>query len=66
MMGDLKQIRRFSHLIQKTEINFDLLSAVDELATQVKMEFDFKREAKIMDAIAHNLKASHALSPRPI
>lgn len=57
MMGDLKQIRRFSHLLQKTEIKFDLLSAVDELAAQVQMEFNFKREAKIMDAIADNLKA---------
>lgn len=63
MMGDLKQIRRFSLLIQKTEIKFDLLSAVDELAAQVQMEFDFEREARIMDAIAHNLKASQSAWP---
>lgn len=56
MMGDLKQIRRFSLLLQKTEIKFDLLSAVDELATQVKLEFEFRREAKVMDTIADNLK----------
>ena len=56
MMGDLKQIRRFSLLLQKTEIKFDLLSAVDELATQVKLEFEFRREARIMDTIADNLK----------
>ncbi len=37
MMGDLKQIRRFAGIIQKTEINFDMLSAVDELAGQVNM-----------------------------
>jgi len=35
MMGDLKQIRRFAGFIQKTEIKFDMLSAVDELAGQV-------------------------------
>ena len=62
MMGDLKQIRRFSLLIQKTEIKFDLLSAVDELAAQVKLEFEFRREARVMDTIADNLKVccSHA------
>ena len=56
MMGDLKQIRRFSLLLQKTEIKFDLLSAVDELAAQVKLEFDFNREAAVMDRVAENLK----------
>ena len=64
MMGDLKQIRRFSSLLQKTEINFDLLSAVDELATQVKLEFEFRREAKVMDTIADNLKVCMSLSCR--
>ena len=61
MMGDLKQIRRFSLLLQKTEIKFDLLSAVDELATQVKLEFEFRREAKVMDTIADNLKVCWSL-----
>lgn len=58
MMGDLKQIRRFAGIIQKLEIDFDLLSAVDELADQVRLEFDFQREAAVMDAVADNLKAS--------
>lgn len=57
MMTDLKQIRRFAGIIQKLEINFDMLSAVDELASQVRLEFDFKREAMVMDAVNHNLKA---------
>lgn len=131
MMGDLKQIRRFAGIIQKFEIDFDLLSAVDELADQasalsrrppqgsgtrlsarstgmsqlacltaggaadaasggcgvcqwqeqpaagqqppvaaglpqaaqrvpcpqVRLEFDFKREAEVMDAVADNLRA---------
>lgn len=65
MMGDLKQIRRFSNFIQKTEIKFDLLSAVDELASQVRMEFDFQREAKVMDAIANNLQVG-VLQPHRI
>jgi len=56
MMGDLKQIRRFAGFIQKTEIKFDMLSAVDELAGQVELEFDFLREAKVMDQVADNLQ----------
>ena len=56
MMGDLKQIRRFGGLIQKLEINFDFVSAVDELADQVRLEFDFEREARVMDRVADNLK----------
>lgn len=56
MMGDLKQIRRFAGIIQKLEINFDMLSAVDELAEQVRLEFDFEREARVMDTIANDLK----------
>lgn len=61
MMGDLKQIRRFSNFLQKTEIKFDLLSAVDELAGQVRMEFDFLREASVMDTIASNLEVCSSL-----
>lgn len=56
MMGDLKQIRRFAGIIQRLEIDFDLLSAVDELADQVRLEFDFDREAAVMDAIADDLQ----------
>ena len=56
MMGDLKQIRRFGSIIQKLEINFDFVSAVDELADQVRLEFDFEREACVMDRVADNLR----------
>ena len=55
--------------LSKTELKFDLVSAVDELAAQIKLEFDFQREARIMDSIAEHLKvglvdcehASHCL-----
>lgn len=57
MMLDLKHIRVFAGYLRKTEIKFDLVSAVDELATQVRKEFDFEREALIMDAVADNLQA---------
>ena len=35
MMLDLGSIRRWAGFLQKTEIKFDMLSAVDELASQV-------------------------------
>ncbi|KAK9908263.1 hypothetical protein WJX75_005060 [Coccomyxa subellipsoidea] len=56
MMTDLTSIRRWAGFLQKTEIKFDMLSAVDELSKQVVLEFDFRREARVMDAVAENLK----------
>lgn len=35
MMTDLSSIRRWAGFLQKTEIKFDMLSAVDELSKQV-------------------------------
>lgn len=34
---------------------------MDELAAQIKMEFDFEREASVMDAIRGHLKGQGAL-----
>ena len=31
-------------------------SAVDELAAQIRLEFDFQREARIMDAVARQFQ----------
>lgn len=36
MMTDLSSIRRWAGFLQKTEIKFDMLSAVDELSKQVR------------------------------
>ena len=41
---------------QATEIRFDLVSAVDELAAQLQQEFDFRREAETMDTIRARLR----------
>ena len=38
MMTDLASIRKWAGFLQKTEIKFDMLSAVDELASQVITE----------------------------
>ena len=40
---------------QNTEIKFDLVSPVDELAKQIRLEFDFLHEAETMDAVGEHL-----------
>jgi predicted unusual protein kinase regulating ubiquinone biosynthesis (AarF/ABC1/UbiB family) len=42
-MQDLKNLRSLAGILSKSEINFDLVSAVDELSSQVKLEFNFRR-----------------------
>ncbi|KAL3146246.1 hypothetical protein ABBQ32_002949 [Trebouxia sp. C0010 RCD-2024] len=56
MLQDLGNIRLMAAFLSKTEVKFDLVSAVDELAAQIKLEFDFEREAQVMDSIAEHLK----------
>ena len=55
-LQDLANIRIAAAFLSKTELRFDLVSAVDELAAQIKLEFDFEREARVMDSIAEHLK----------
>lgn len=38
------------------ELKFDLVSPVDELAKQVRMEFDFKHEALVMNEVGKSLQ----------
>ena len=56
MLQDLVNIRIAAAFLQLTELSFDLVSPVDELGSQIKLEFDFEREAKVMDTIADHLK----------
>jgi aarF domain-containing kinase len=49
MRKDLSNIRFLAEFLQKTELKFDVVSAVKELQSQIKFEFDFKREAANMD-----------------
>jgi predicted unusual protein kinase regulating ubiquinone biosynthesis (AarF/ABC1/UbiB family) len=51
MSLDLKNIRLLADFLSKTEIKFDMVSAVDELAAQIRLEFDFQREARVMNAV---------------
>jgi len=56
MAMDLRNIRGAAAFLRSTgEIPFDLVSAVDELRTQIAYEFDFAREARVMDTIAMHL-----------
>jgi hypothetical protein len=43
MTSDLRNLRAVSAFLSKTEIKFDLVSAVDELQKQIHLEFDFMR-----------------------
>lgn len=42
-MNDLKNLRGLAGFLSKSDLAFDLVSAVDELSGQVKLEFDFQR-----------------------
>jgi len=52
MSLDLSNLRLLAAFLSKTELKFDMLSAVDELAKQIRLEFDFRREARVMDSVA--------------
>jgi predicted unusual protein kinase regulating ubiquinone biosynthesis (AarF/ABC1/UbiB family) len=56
MSLDLSNLRLLAAFLSKTELKFDMLSAVDELARQIRLEFDFRREARIMDAVARQFE----------
>lgn len=68
MLFCLQNLRAAAYYLSKTEIAFDLVSAVDELNKQIRLEFDFDREARVMDTIAHHLRdvRDHIEVPRSI
>ncbi|KAK9817253.1 hypothetical protein WJX72_011900 [[Myrmecia] bisecta] len=57
MLRDLSNIRPAASFLQKTELAFDLVSVVDELAKQITLEFDFRREARVMDTVNEQLQS---------
>lgn len=48
MMGDLANFRILGEILQRTELNFDLVSPIKELKAQIALEFDFLQEAAAM------------------
>ena len=60
MALDLADLAALAYALQRTELRFDLGSAVSELRAQVAQEFDFAREARCMDDIAARLAPMRA------
>ena len=69
MVGDLKNLRFLAEFLQRTELKFDILSAIKELQKRIVNEFDFHQEAKNMDFVRKGLSksmSSTVVIPRPI
>jgi predicted unusual protein kinase regulating ubiquinone biosynthesis (AarF/ABC1/UbiB family) len=56
MKSDLQNLCQLAEFLQRTELKFDILSALKELRNQISNEFDFNREAKNMDLIGSKLR----------
>eukprot|EP00238_Polyblepharides_amylifera_P014371 CAMPEP_0196587874 /NCGR_PEP_ID=MMETSP1081-20130531/58874_1 /TAXON_ID=36882 /ORGANISM="Pyramimonas amylifera, Strain CCMP720" /LENGTH=432 /DNA_ID=CAMNT_0041910197 /DNA_START=162 /DNA_END=1460 /DNA_ORIENTATION=+ len=57
MRADFWNLRKLAAILEKYDLPVQLSGAIDELEGQVKLEFDFRNEAKFMDAISDNLKS---------
>ncbi|RYG65595.1 AarF/ABC1/UbiB kinase family protein [archaeon] len=55
MKSDLHNLCALAEFLQRTELKFDILSALKELRSQIGNEFDFKREAFNMDFMFSSL-----------
>jgi predicted unusual protein kinase regulating ubiquinone biosynthesis (AarF/ABC1/UbiB family) len=55
MVGDLKNLRFLAEFLQRTELKFDVLSAIKELQKQIVNEFDFIGEARNMNVVRTGL-----------
>lgn len=56
MMSDLANFRALGGVLEKTELNFDIVRPIEELRRQIAMEFDFEAEARGMSEIRHALR----------
>lgn len=54
-VGDLKNLRFLAEFLQRTELKFDILSAIKELQKQIVNEFDFISEARNMNRVNKGL-----------
>ena len=70
MTRDLRNIRILAQFLQRTELRFDLLSAVKELQRQIHQEFDFRLEAQNMEffrkALAERFPSETLVIPETI
>lgn len=68
MKNDLRNLRVLAEFLQRTELKFDILSAIKELSKNIMNEFNFEREAKNMEIVSEFLskKCPEVTLPRPI
>lgn len=66
MQHDLQELSKLAELLQHTDLQFDMLSAVQEMQRQVSGEFDFMQEAANMDSIGSKLKTAKIIVPRSL
>lgn len=62
MLSDLANYRVLAEVLQRTELKFDLVRPIQELAKQIAMEFDFVAEARGMTEIRRALKRFKTVS----
>eukprot|EP00611_Tribonema_gayanum_P008756 TRINITY_DN1836_c0_g1_i2.p1 TRINITY_DN1836_c0_g1~~TRINITY_DN1836_c0_g1_i2.p1 ORF type:complete len:478 (-),score=92.03 TRINITY_DN1836_c0_g1_i2:1001-2434(-) len=58
MLADLKNLRKLAAFLQEHELNFDLVSPVDEMRKQISLEFDFLKEANNIDRMHASLASA--------
>jgi predicted unusual protein kinase regulating ubiquinone biosynthesis (AarF/ABC1/UbiB family) len=68
MKNDLRNLRVLAEFLQRTELKFDILSAIIELQKNIMNEFNFEREAKNMKIIGDFLakKCPEVTLPKPV
>eukprot|EP00475_Leptophrys_vorax_P026849 TRINITY_DN3815_c0_g1_i4.p1 TRINITY_DN3815_c0_g1~~TRINITY_DN3815_c0_g1_i4.p1 ORF type:complete len:630 (+),score=-29.94 TRINITY_DN3815_c0_g1_i4:351-2240(+) len=69
MLMDLRNLKAFAAFLQRTELrHMDVLAAVNELESQVRVEFDFRQEAAAMERVRRAMAqaASPVVVPRTV
>ncbi|EME32755.1 aarF domain-containing kinase [Galdieria sulphuraria] len=63
---DLSNLSRLAVFLQRHDLKFDLVSIVEEFQHQIPLEFDFEREAQMMQRISNNLRSAGILPQRVV
>jgi len=63
---DLSNLYRLALFLQKHDLKFDLVSVVEEFQNQIPLEFDFEREAQMMQRISNNLSRAGIVPDRVV
>lgn len=63
---DLANLSRLALFLQRNDLKFDLVSVVEEFQYQIPLEFDFEREAQMMQRISTNLSRAGIVPNRVV